>query len=308
MEASLSTPLSDGETRPTEGEISSDAPSGGVQLTVNNIRKRFGDIDALAGLSFNVGSGSILGLVGPNGAGKTTAIRCITGLLKPDEGRVEISDSSGRPFTDVMALASQDIGLYPGLTARDNLEFFGRLDGRSPLVERLDQVSGELDLTPILESTVGNLSTGQQRLVHVAASLITRPALLILDEPTAALDVGSRSAVLDAVRARRAAGTTIVFSSHYLDEIQEVCDHVVMLEEGTVLASGSVEELIEAHGGARVEVTVDGELHRYEGADVTAAIDQAQVLGPIESLEVIPPSLKAAFLSLTGRSGAEIER
>jgi ABC-2 type transport system ATP-binding protein len=263
---------------------------------------------ALAGLDLAVRAGTILGLVGPNGAGKTTAIRCIAGLLHPDRGTVRIAGPAGARRPPI-GLAAQEIELYPGLSARENLVFLGRLNGAPDVERTLADLAAELELGPLLGARVLDLSVGQQRLVHVAAAMMHPSPLLVLDEPTAALDVGARAAVLEALRRRRAAGTAVLFSSHYLKEVEEVCDEVVVLDRGRVIAAGPVAELIERDGAGRVEVTVDGEVLVVDGGDVAAAIARAgERGGRIEAVRVVPPSLEAVFLSLSGRGApAEVD-
>lgn len=278
-----------------------------ARLEVTALRKCYGDVVALDSLDLSINAGAMLGLVGPNGAGKTTAIRCIAGLLDPDAGSVRVDGRHPRQLSKPIGVATQETELYPGLSTQDNLTFFGKLNGAADIKAALSSLVEELDLGPILSERVGSLSIGQQRLVHVAAALVSSPRLLLVDEPTAALDVAARSAVLDALARRRDLGTSILFSSHYLKEIEESCDDVVILLHGKVIASGAVGELIGRHGGARVEVTVDGKDLIFEGSDVAAAIAIARDRGSaIEAVRVVPPSLEAVFLSLADVSVSEM--
>lgn len=267
---------------------------------VRGLHKSYGDVVALRGLDLDIAPGSVMGLIGPNGAGKTTAVRCIAGLLRPDSGEVDIAGGD-RPGSTALAIATQEIELYPGLPARTNLTFFARLAGVRDADALLAEVTAELDLEPLLDKKPVDLSIGQQRLVHVAAALMSSPRVLLLDEPTAALDIKARAAVLEAVRRRGEAGVAVLLSSHQLRDIEAVCDSVVLINHGEVIADGRVDDLIARYGGARVEVTVDGRTQVIDGEDVTAAIAQVTAGGGrVESVEVIKPSLEAVFLTLTG--------
>lgn len=274
---------------------------------VRGLRKAYGEVVALHNLDLDIHPGSVVGLIGPNGAGKTTAARCIAGLLKPDAGEVTIAPSEV-PGKSRLAMASQEIELYPGLPAATNLTFFGRLYGVRDAERAMSDLADELDLGPLLGKRPTTMSIGQQRLVHVAAALMAQPQLLILDEPTAGLDVGARAALLAAITRRRAAGMAVLLSSHQMLDIEAVCDSVIMVKHGKVIASGRVDDLIAEHGGARIEVTVDGTVHVVDGADVPAAIGQVTARGgQVESVNVIKPSLEAVFFTLTGMRAMDDE-
>jgi ABC-2 type transport system ATP-binding protein len=277
-------------------------------VRVRGLRKSYGDVVALQDLDIDIASGSVVGLIGPNGAGKTTAALCIAGLLKPDAGEVSFARPL-KPGRSPLAIATQEIALYPGLSAATNLSYFGRLSGVTNVAQMLAEVAAELDLEPLLDKLPKDLSIGQQRAVHVAAALMATPNLLLLDEPTAGLDVVARAAVLAAVTRRRSAGIAVLLSSHQMLDIEAVCDEVVMVNEGRVIAAGRVDDLVARHGGARIEVTVDGKVRVVDGEDVPAAITQVTAHGGrVESVEVIKPSLEAVFLSLTGIRGRSGER
>lgn len=274
---------------------------------VRGLRKSYGDVVALVGLDLDLVPGSVLGLIGPNGAGKTTAARCLAGLLRPDAGSVHVASSS-TPGRSALAIATQEIELYPGLTVKTNLGFFSRLSGVEDVDRVVAEVADELGLEPLLGDTPRSLSTGQQRLVHVAAALVALPQVLLLDEPTAALDVGARTTVLEAVERRRDDGVAVLLSSHQLRDIEATCDSVVMVNQGEVIVSGRVDDLVAEYGNARVEVTVDGAVQIIEGGDVAAAIAQATANGgQVDAVNVIKPSLEAVFLTLTGVRGFDVE-
>jgi ABC-2 type transport system ATP-binding protein len=274
---------------------------------VRGLRKSYGDVMALRSLDLDIASGSVVGLIGRNGAGKTTATRCIAGLLTPDAGEVRVARNkiAGRPS---VAIATQEIELYPGLSAATNLTIFGRLAGLDDVARTVAEVAAELGLASLLDQVPRTMSIGQQRLVHVAAALMSQPQLLLLDEPTAALDVTARSAVLAAVTRRGAAGMGVLFSSHQLRDIEAVCDSVVLIDEGKVIAAGRVDELIAEYGGARIEVTVDGKVEVVVGEDIPAAIAQVSSGGGrVEAVNVVKPSLEAVFITLADIRGLDGE-
>jgi len=283
-------------------------PNRGPLLLVEHLTKRYADIQAVRDLSFEVRPAEVVGLLGRNGAGKTTTISCICGLQGSDGGRVEIlgrdalTDPSGahRDF----AVATQDIALYPGLSVARNLAFFASLGGipRPELDAAVADVTKLLDLEELLRRHVVTLSGGQQRLVHVAAALVQRPTLVLLDEPTAGLDVGARATVLRAIGGIARAGAGALFSSHYLPEAEDVCDRVLIVERGTLVAAGTVGECVARYGRASVEIRVAGDVVSHDGSDVSAAI---AALTPrqrerIQSVRVIGDSLESVFARVTG--------
>lgn len=274
---------------------------------VRGLRKTYGDVIALKGLDLDVLPGSVVGLIGPNGAGKTTAVRCMANLLKPDSGELDIAPSRTQGRSPV-AIAAQEIELYPGLSVTTNLTFFGHLAGVDTAEEVLAELATELELEPLLGKLPKDLSIGQQRMVHVAAALMAMPDLLLLDEPTAALDVGSRELLFAAIARRREAGVGVLLSSHQLQEVEDTCDSIVMVNHGEVIAAGDVDDLIGKHGGGQIELTVDGVPQVIEGDDIAAAIAQATAGGGrLEAVNVIRPSLETVFINLTGMRSTDVE-
>jgi len=271
-------------------------------LEVVDLHKSFGDVAAVRGVSFSVEPGSVLGLLGPNGAGKSSTVGCVAGLLQPDAGSIHVNVSArARRSRAWLGLATQDLALFPDLTVGQNLRFFGRLGARpTSLEESLDRVTELLELTPLLERRVRDLSGGQQRLVHVGVAAAHGPKVLILDEPTAGLDVRARGLVLQFVRSVAAEGTAVVYSSHYLHEVEELCVDVVIIDRGRCIAAGSVDDLIQRHGAGRVELDIAGSTHVHAGSDVAAAVASVSTLGPIDDVRVLRPSLEAVFVQLTG--------
>jgi len=202
--------------------------------------------DALLGLSLQVRDGSLFGLLGPNGSGKTTLISLLTGLLQAASGDVRIGDGA-------RALVPQDYAFYPRLTVAENLSCFGGVLGLQggELRLRIDEVTGVAGLPDFLAKRAEHLSGGLKRRLNLAIGLLNRPRLLFLDEPTVGIDPQSRQFILEAIRRLNAEGTTVIYTSHYMDEVQQLCDSIGVLDEGRLLAHGSLDELLKAAPGHR---------------------------------------------------------
>ena len=206
-------------------------------IQAHNLQKRFGAVQAVRDLSFSAPDGKITGLLGPNGAGKTTTLRMICGVLQPDHGSVRIDKPVG-------ALLDH-IGLYPRLTAREDLAYFGELRGipRAQLSQRIDQVLSELGMEHIADRRTGGFSQGECMKTALARAILHSPQNLLLDEPGNGLDVPSVRALRGLLRQMRDSGMCIVLSSHILEEIRILCDHVAIVSAGRVVAQGSPEDL-----------------------------------------------------------------
>ena len=210
---------------------------------------------ALAGLDLTVAGGEILGLLGPNGAGKTTAVSILCGLLRPDVGSVELCghDALRHPakVRPLLGLVPQEIALYPSLTARENLTFFGRLYGlrgqalRQAVADGLELVG----LTEHAEKPLASFSGGMKRRANLAAGILHRPRLLFLDEPTVGIDPQSRNMILDNLKRLSRAGMAMLYTTHYLAEAAQLCDRVMVVDHGGLLAEGTPAALIAAHPG-----------------------------------------------------------
>lgn len=277
----------------------------GPSLEVVDLYKSYGDLTAVQGVSFAVEAGAVLGLLGPNGAGKSTTVGCVAGLLTPDAGAIRLNLSArARRSRAWLGLATQELALFPDLTVWQNLRFFGRLGTGSTEVfdNTVSGVVDHLGLEALLSRRVRDLSGGQQRLAHVAVAAAHAPKVLILDEPTAGLDVRARGLILEFVRWVASVGTAVVYSSHYLQEVEEICDSVVIIDRGRCIARGTVDELIARHGAGQVEVDVAGATHVSKGCDVAAAVASVASLGPVDDIRVLRPSLEAVFVELTGAS------
>ncbi len=303
-------------------------------LRCEHLTRRFGERVAVDDVSFGIAPGETYGLLGPNGAGKTTTIRMVCGLLRRDAGSVHVGDLT----VDARSLAAkarigyvpQDVALYPDLTARENLEFVGRLYGlRNKLLhERVREVLALVDLSERDADRVDSFSGGMKRRLNIAAGLLHRPLLLVLDEPTVGVDPQSRHAILESVRSLGEQGMAILYTTHYMEEADRVCDRVGIIDRGRLVAEGTRRELIstlEEHD--RIEMAATGELGEFvavcrtidgiDGATVTdehvqllardgrrllpAVLEAAEHHGAVvSSVEVIEPDLEAVFLHLTG--------
>ncbi|HEY3644607.1 MAG TPA: ABC transporter ATP-binding protein [Gammaproteobacteria bacterium] len=213
--------------------------------------------DALQGLSLQVRDGSLFGLLGPNGSGKTTLISLLTGLLRPSAGEVRIGGEAspgGAPAAQaISALVPQEYAFYPRLTVAENLRCFGGVlgFGGTDLKSRIEEVSGIAGLQDFSTKRAEHLSGGLKRRLNLAIGLLNRPRLLFLDEPTVGIDPQSRAFILEAIKRLNAGGATVIYTSHYMDEVEQLCDTIGVLDEGSLLAHGSLAELLKAAPGQR---------------------------------------------------------
>jgi ABC-2 type transport system ATP-binding protein len=216
---------------------------------MNDVVKRYRANTALDHLNITVNKGETLGLLGPNGAGKTTAIRTLVGLTSADAGKIELFGKEMRGnVSDIkrrIGVVPQDLSLYETLSARDNLEYFGKLYGirGAKLNNRVDETLEVLGLSDVAKKAPKKFSGGMKRRLNIGCAIIHRPELLILDEPTVGIDPQSRNHILDFVTEINKNGTTVLYTSHYMEEVERICSRVCIMDAGRVIANGSVEEL-----------------------------------------------------------------
>src|SRR5580704_4142542 len=266
-------------------------------IQAEGLKKRYGETQALDGVSFSVPAGTILGLLGPNGAGKTTAVRVLTTLAKPDAGSATVAgiDVVKHPgeVRRHIGVAAQDATLDPLLTGRQNLVLVGELSdlGRAEARARAKELLGQFELTDAADRVAKGYSGGMRRRLDLAASLMTRPPVLFLDEPTTGLDPVSRQRVWDAVRDLLDEGVTVLLTTQYLDEADALASRIVVVDHGRVIADGTPQELKEASRSAHLEVTlatanpnaapalaplVTGRIHASDhGRRLSAAVDSS---------------------------------
>jgi ABC-2 type transport system ATP-binding protein len=303
-------------------------------VRLDGLVKRYGTHTAVQGISLDIAAGEIFGLLGPNGAGKTTTLSMVSTLLEPTEGTVTIAglDSRREPgrIKALCGFVPQELALYPTLSARENLWFFGRLyglDGRR-LQGRIAQVLEDVGLTDRADDVIDTFSGGMKRRVNLAAALVHEPRVLFLDEPTVGVDPQSRNHIFETVRRLAQEGTTVLYTTHYMEEAERLCDRVAVMDEGRILALGTPAELVASQGGGVIEVglrepipdlldrlralacvtrvqLVDRQLSlRTCGssaalAPVIAALNDGGAL--INSVAILEPSLETVFLQLTGK-------
>ena len=231
-------------------------------VTCTAVTKRFGDRTAVDDVSFTIGAGECYGLLGPNGAGKTTTISMLCGLFRPDGGGVRIAghDPSGRDGVEarrLLGFVPQQVALFPELSVHENIDFWGRLTGlrRDRRRARIEEVLEQVGLSDRAHDPVETCSGGMQRRANLAAALVHEPKLLVLDEPTVGVDPQSRHRLLDLIESIASSGTAVLYTSHYLEEVQRVADRVGIMDHGRIVAEGTVAELLDssADGAADLE-------------------------------------------------------
>ena len=301
-------------------------------LDVNKLSRSFGERVAVEQVSFAVAPGEIYGLLGPNGAGKTTTIKMVCGLLRPDSGTARVAGHEAGTLSAkaLVGYVPQNIALYPDLTARENLRFLGRLFGLGGrlLDERVDEALELTDLGNRAGERLDSYSGGMQRRLNIAAGLLNHPSLLVLDEPTVGVDPQSRHAILEHVQDFGRHGMAVVYTTHYMEEAERVCDRVGIIDQGSLVAEGTRRELVDQLGERdRIQLGASGDLERLaeacrslggvDGAAVSdhqvqllvhdgrsllpAVLEAAERSGiPISSVDVVEPDLEAVFLHLTG--------
>ncbi len=298
-------------------------------IKTDNLKKQYGNIIAVDDVSFEVEKGETFGLLGPNGAGKTTTIQLLCGLIKPDGGTVTLGGKADPSLVEVrlsLGVVPQALAIYQELSSRQNLDFFGRMYGLSgrKLNERIENCLEIAGLTKRSNDRVSKYSGGMKRRLNMVCSFLHEPPLLLLDEPTVGVDPQSRNLIFDTIENMKSQGRTILYTTHYMEEAQRLCDRVAILDHGKVLDIDSVDNLIKKHGGpSHIEAEFEEKLSNPE--TIKQYIDSKNVQfeemkirfetsKPMESLAMLNRSgvrfstlkvqtanLEDVFLNLTGR-------
>ena len=305
-------------------------------LVVDSVAHRFGDLTAVDGVSFRIAPGETYGLLGPNGAGKTTTISMVAGLLAADRGTVTVAGEAMGPRSVApkrhLGLVPQDLAIYPELSARENLMFFGRLQGMAgpTLKSRVAEVLELLGLADRAKDPTKEFSGGMKRRLNIGVGLLHHPALLILDEPTVGVDPQSRNAILESVEALSVEGMAVLYTTHYMEEAERLCDRIGIIDSGRLQAEGTRDELVRLTGEAdTIRITGSGigpgvdsalrALPQVRQVDSTArevrllvqdaparvagVVTEATAAGmTLSGVEISRPDLESVFLHLTGKA------
>jgi ABC-2 type transport system ATP-binding protein len=300
-----------------------------IPLRIEALAKRFGQVTAVDGIALELQSGECLGLLGPNGAGKSTVIRSIVGRVIPDAGTILVfgAPADSAAARNALGWIPQELALYPRLTCRENLQSFGRyhgLGGRT-LQEAVERCLGWATLTDRAEELVKNLSGGMKRRLNMAAGMIHQPQLLLMDEPTVGVDPQSRNHIFEMIEKLRDEGMSIIYTTHYMEEAERLCDRIAIVDYGKVIALGTNAELVSRVFGSRSQIVVRfveagprvTEWVSQHGGRVAAdsaefTVDHPAEIGKLledsskSGLELLDvslhkPNLESVFLNLTGR-------
>ncbi len=305
-------------------------------IEVENLHRAFGDLQAVQGVSFEVQPGEIFSLLGPNGAGKTTTISMLATLLRPDQGDARVMGHSIRQdpmgVKSVLGVVPQEIALYEDLSARENLTFWGKMYGLrgSELKIRVDEVLETIGLTDRANGRVEKFSGGMKRRVNIGVALLHKPQVIYMDEPTVGIDPQSRRNILDSVVNLKNQGMTVLYTTHYMEEAQELSDHIAIMDHGKMIASGTHAELVKIVGQMdRLTLTINTESKRVmdawlaiegveqitaENGNLNILVDDSNQVLPrlfeaaasqqvrIIGVDIQEPNLEAVFLHLTGRA------
>ena len=298
-------------------------------ITVNGLTKHYHEVTALNGIDFEIPQGQTFGLLGPNGAGKTTAINILCGLVTVDSGTVCLAgqtDPTRPEVRRVLGLAPQGLALYEELSAQQNLTYFAKLYGFSgkALAQRIDYCLEVAQLSERRKHRVSTFSGGMKRRLNLACALLHEPKILLLDEPTVGVDPQSRNLIFETIEDLRQAGATILYTTHYMEEAQRLCDRVAIMDHGTILDIDCVDALIERHGGLTHVIlelgdtiidhqalktalnnqpfTRKGQQLGFQTKNPLKTLTQLQTLGlGIRNLKIEQANLEDVFLNLTGR-------
>jgi ABC-2 type transport system ATP-binding protein len=284
-------------------------------IEVDGLRKEYGDLVAVDGVSFTAEGGAIFGLLGPNGAGKSTTIGCISGLLEPTAGRIRVMGfdvlSEGPKARASLGVVPQELALYEDLSAVENLVYWGSAYGlKGPALKK--RAREVLELTGLLDRSkepVKRFSGGMKRRLNFACGIVHEPEVLLLDEPTVGVDPQSRVRLLDLVRAQAAAGTCVLYTTHYMEEAEALCDRLAIIDHGKVIAIGTLPEL-RAMMGERDVLRLTGSFRPEAATDALRSVEMVEVLqvdeeGMLLTMAGASRKLPALFAALT-ESGAVV--
>ncbi len=305
-------------------------------LQVTDVVRRFGSFTAVDGVSFHISPGETFGLLGPNGAGKTTTISMVAGLIPTNGGSVTVAGLPMKADTVEpkrhIGLVPQDLAIYPELSARENLHFFGRLQGLSgkELKTRSNEVLELIGLSDRAKEATKKFSGGMKRRLNIGIGLLHSPDLLILDEPTVGVDPQSRNSILESVEALSTEGMAVLYTTHYMEEAERLCDRIAIIDSGTIQAEGTQDELIKLTGGIdTIRLAGSGDLTKAAAAlnelpavehidaerrelrltvhdaptAVATIVNTATSSGmSLSDVEISRPDLESVFLHLTGKA------
>jgi ABC-2 type transport system ATP-binding protein len=285
------------------------AQAGTLPLEINSLVKRFGTLTALDHVSLSLSAGECLGLLGPNGAGKSTLIRSIVGRVLPDEGSVSVfgSAASSAEARAALGWVPQELALYPRLSCKENLTAFGRYHGLSgsKLAESVAWCLEWAALADRADDLARDLSGGMKRRLNMAAGIIHRPRVVLMDEPTVGVDPQSRNRIFEMIEALRGSGTAIIYTTHYMEEAERLCDRIAIIDHGRIIAQGSSEELVLAAFAQRSQV-----LARFDGAsgDLSAWVErhQGQLVDGVAEFTIERSNQIAALLDDAAQAGLEL--
>lgn len=307
-----------------------------IAVQTRDLHKDFGEVYAVKGVDFEIQTGKVFSLLGPNGAGKTTTISMISGLLKPTQGDAAILGHSitqdPQAAKGALGIVPQEIALYEDLSARENLVFWGKMYGLrgAQLKKRVDEILEIIGLTDRQKGRVEKYSGGMKRRLNIGIALLHEPDVVIMDEPTVGIDPQSRRKILDSVMELNKQGMTVLYTTHYMEEAQELSDHIAIMDHGEIIASGTHAELVKIVGEFdRIQLSINAESERVletwgntpgvenitaENGQLHLLVDDSNLVLPqlfetaaqagarITSVEIQEPNLETVFLHLTGRA------
>ena len=283
-------------------------------LTVENLTKQYGDFTAVDDVNFSAGAGKIFGLLGPNGAGKSTTINCISGLMPPTSGHINVAGfdivKEGKKAKTSLGVVPQELALYEDLPARENLVYWGKAYGLGgpELKSRVDEVLEQIGLVDRAKDLPKTFSGGMKRRLNFGCGIVHKPKVLLLDEPTVGVDPQSRQRLFEMVEAERDAGACVLYTTHYMEEAERLCDSLAIIDHGKIIAQGSVSEL-QAKLGARDVLQLNGEFPEGLGSALVAkGISDLDVISEDEGVLTLTMStasqhLPTIFESITAAGG-----